>query len=282
MRRETFYLDTNVFSRLGDTERTDPEIPRRIAGLVRSGECEIIGAREVIEEFAGMATTKPCRFAQSLAVFWSLVGENVLRGRKRLLMQEIRKGCMLSRSQAFLDANAVNQIRSYPMDRLDVWRAIAEEVRGQGSHFTCGMHDSAGRLQELMLETDTAKTVRQLASRVDIGQENIRDWFHDVAVSNREAFGLPKDEAYWPNVGRLPCVRAFVSIMLALTKKHHMANKHRYREADQHDVTHYTNAAMAGCLVTDDRSLRDTCQLISWRAYPVIDTSEFLETTKRM
>ncbi len=81
---------------------------------------------------------------------------------------------------------------------------------------------------------------------------------------------------------KLPCTRAFVSILVALTKKHHMARDHNYQASDQHDVDHYTSAAIAGCLVTSDRAFRSTAGLITWRSFPVIETEEFLSRVGRM
>ena len=78
MRKLSFYLDTNVISDLANPARTDYEVRRRLALLVRCRTIEIFGAAEIIEEFAGMARNNPEQFAGSLSLFWKLVGENVL------------------------------------------------------------------------------------------------------------------------------------------------------------------------------------------------------------
>lgn len=271
-----------MISHLADTTRTDPESQRRLVLLVRTGTCEFIGAAEIIEEFAGMARAKPEQFARSLGLFWTLVGDRVLVGRKRLLVQEIKKGSMLSRKEAILNADTVHRLQGLPVDDVDGWDEIAKGVRGQGEDFTTGMHESAEKVHEVMLETVTAKDVRKNAGRFEVGEATIKDWFHDVLKSNRETLGLPDDEARWPDVGQLPCIRAFVSILIALTKKHYMSLDHKYRGGDQHDVDHYTSAAIAGCLVTSDRQFRDTASLITWRSPPVLTTKEFLTQVSKM
>lgn len=282
MRKPTFYLDTNVISHLATPERTDHKVRQRLALLVRSGVIEMIGAAEIIEEFAGMARGNPEQFARSLRLFWTLVGDKVLVGRKRLLVREIRKGSMLSRAEALLDAGTVRQLQTLPLDDMDGWDEIAKGVRGQGEDFKNGMHESAEKVHDVMLETVTAREVRKNAGQFEVSERTIKDWYQHFLRSNVASLGLSEDEAKWPDVGLLPCMRAFVSIFAALTKKHHMSFGHQYRGGDQHDVDHYPNAAIAGCLVTSDRPFRNTAGLVTWRSFPVIDTEELLARVMRM
>ncbi len=89
MRKHAYYLDTNVISHLADSERTDHKVHQRLALLVRSGVIEVFGATEFIEEFAGMAGSKPEHFARTLELFWTLIGDKVLIGQDKLLVKEI-------------------------------------------------------------------------------------------------------------------------------------------------------------------------------------------------
>ncbi|MDO8631845.1 MAG: hypothetical protein Q7R41_15265, partial [Phycisphaerales bacterium] len=124
--------------------------------------------------------------------------------------------------------------------------------------------------------------VRKNAGEFVVCEKTIKDWYGHFLRSNVKSLRLAEDETKWPDVGLLPCMRAFISIFIALAKKHHMARDHKYRASDQHDVDHYTSAAMAGCLVTSDGKFADTSRLVLWRSFPVIDTEEFLATVKRM
>lgn len=282
MSKPSFYLDTNVISHLADPERTDQEVRRRLALLVRSGAIEVIGAAEIVGEFAGLARTNAELFSRSLGLFWTLVGDKVLVGRKKLVVQEIKKGNRLSRAEALLDVSTVRRLHALPLDDVNGWDEIARGVRGQGEEFTFGMQESAEKVQDLMLVTVTAREVRKNAGQYEVHEKTVKDWVHVILKSNRRTLSLSDEEAKWPDVGQLPCMRAFVSIVAALTKKHHMARDHKYRVSDQPDVDHYTSAAMAGCLVTSDQALRDTASLITWRSFPVIDRQKFLAQVRRL
>ncbi len=184
MRKQVFYLDTNVISELANPKLTDRNVCRRLIGLVRYREIQFIGSVVILEELAGLACIDAEQFTRSLDLFWKLAGNNVLVGRGDLLVNEISKGSMLSRAEAMLDTGVIRRLQMLRNDNIVFWDEIAKHVIKQGKIFQNEMHHAAKKLDDKMLESIKPRDICKNASQVD-SEIIVKDVFNDLLKSNR-------------------------------------------------------------------------------------------------
>lgn len=80
----------------------------------------------------------------------------------------------------------------------------------------------------------------------------VRSWAKDELVKSRRRWGLPDNEADWPDPSDLPTIWAYYSFVLARMALV-VGDGRRIDGNDRHDAEHYAAAAYADDLVTSDR-----------------------------
>lgn len=98
-------------------------------------------------------------------------------------------------------------------------------------------------------------------------EAHVEDWCRDDMRKNASAWGLPADEAQWPDPRKIRTLWAFTSYKLARLVLLHQAQvrkDHTEKKLDQNDLPdqdHYVFTAHADVLVSEDRRFREIADL---------------------
>lgn len=259
-------LDNNILNRL-----LDPTCPFTVEDLVaayQSGNLEIVGSLELLEEVMGTARKNPAKFRRLWKLWRKLIGRRTLmplderhrlellgdgrlpvaqRYLPRSIVREI--GATVARPAAMAEINSmVNDRKKQSLNRDYLLKAeILGEIKGQG------------------------KRVRDFDRRVS--NEQVFDSVSDLIATGPD-YGLPTIASSEIEFERLPSAWLLCSVTAARATR--VAGENRsVKASDNHDRLHAAAGAYFDVLVTDDAEFKETIRLMPDLPFKVCSAEEF-------
>jgi hypothetical protein len=265
---KTYYLDANVVIRLspgGDRAVLGEEL----LGCVRSGMCQCVSSREQLDELVLFGD--PDRRATQLKWSLDVANSQILDCFADLLHTELRSRRPMDLSRALVSPQEAS--------------SIAETLRSPRSCDEARARSEAHKRETVARDKKYAEDARRRGkdiSSIRVDRESIIEVAREYL--NHEYLERIAASAVAPDWDRLVLPRAWFGLFIALCKKRHAQRQIRanVHAGDSHDRWHYCQAAIAGCFVTEDRSLRDTIGMIDWKRVRTISMSELAEEIGRI
>jgi hypothetical protein len=276
------YLDTNAIRYLFRLSDWSPQqladVRRRLLHGSRTGRVVVLGSLAIFEELASLAEHGR-RYRSRAAYAWNLLGKRVLADPRELLQREIRLRRPLRGSERFITPTLRRNLAEALKDRA-LMQNVSRDVR-QWAHQLYKerpqvREKARARIKAALTPRETVQGAyrrwfREHPSEVD-------DWARDFMRAQRETLGLGHDEADWPNPRSIPSLWSFFAF--ATARIYLVDGEGRaIKRGDPQDIFHYTAAAYADVLVTDDGPMRETCGLIPTTRFELQWFEEFVRDT---
>jgi len=262
----SFYLDNMMYDYLLDEA---PDCRSRLRAAIEARKCRMFGSAQLLEELAGVREAK--RRRALVALFWSLVEQNVLDYAFRLIEREVAKDTVLPAIEACLPRDVITELQAMSPDDPRYSSGVGQDVRHQKEQYKNWRDKAAADFERMATDLHASRRLLQDAMiDEELQNEFFREW------RPHDAGRLSSDP-----LSRLPCLRASVAIAIACIYRTHawqneLGKTGKKTKSELYDSNHYVSAGAVGVtLVTNDVPFRNAIKRITWRPVPVVDAGGF-------
>jgi hypothetical protein len=269
------YFDTQQLSYFTDPD-TDPHPDhalRRVQHAVKAGRIEVVGSLDLLQELIEALPRAPKKSRRMMDLFFKLVGERILRPVSERYPAEVVAGGLLSDKDRYLSRVVRRKVRRLAQSGRDVFE-VAEELFSQKLAFLEAEKAVQQQMRDRLIEMGATKQARLM--RDWIAGVDIDDWVRDIIEASRHRGRVPDHVTVRPD--QVPSARAFMTSRLARLART-MGEGRKIQDSDLADAHHVACGPYIDVLVTDDKELRNTLELVrdrlsfEWMSSPEFFTS---------
>jgi predicted nucleic acid-binding protein len=269
-----FFLDTNIFGELADSESGD--LRERLLVASERGVIRVDGSLEVLSEIAGIATSSIPHFKRVRNLQFRLVGGGWMMPWMERCVSEVCFGGCLPDAKLYLSRDVRRDLKRLRHDEL---LQVASEVKRRSRDHKRNAERARDAIVEKLGSSSVAgalsagrlgKLYSQWLGEVDVGAY-CRDLLDDGVEKGR----FMRSERVWedPQTG-CPSLWHYMRFTLARIAQE-VGEGRRINPSDEYDARHYAAAAAySGHLVTEDKAFARTCSLLGDPSIGVLSISE--------
>jgi hypothetical protein len=269
------YFDTqqwNYFVAPG-TSSHPADAVKRVRRAQQDSLIEIVGSLDLLQELLEARRGQPDKAGQMLDLFFKLVGERILLPLDERNVEEALAGGELPQPGRYLSRKTRTRVRGFVQAGADASELI-ETLYQEKVAFKASEQELQDQMAERLATEIPGKRTPMM--RKWIATVDIDDWVQDIANDPRLRERVPKDKVVLPE--HLPSASTFVIARLgrlAMT----MGEGRKIEPSDLADAQHVACGPYYDTLVTDDKALRATLDLVRDRLTFVYTSShEFFAT----
>jgi hypothetical protein len=252
------YFDTQQLSYLtGPDAGSHPDHAlRRVRQAVKAGHIEVVGSLDLLQELIEALPRAPQKSRQMTDLFFKLVGNRLLLPLSERHPKEALAGGLLSEEDRYLSRDVRRGVRRLAQSGRDAFE-VAEELFREKATFLEAEKAVQQHMRERLIEmgaTNQTRLMRDWISGVDID-----DWVRDIAETGRRRGRVPNH--FTVHTDDVPSVSTFVAYRLGRLART-MGEGRRIEDSDLADAHHVACGPYIDLLVTDDKELRNTLDLV--------------------
>lgn len=269
------YFDTQQLNYLAgpDTGLHPDHALRRVLQAVKTRHIEVVGSLDLLQEMIEATPRAGKKSRCMVDLFFKLIGDRLLLPLSERHPKEAVTGGTLSEEDRYLSRERRRDVRRLAQSGRDVFE-LAEELHREKVAFLEAERAVQERMRDRLIEegaTKQAQLMRDWIAGVDID-----DWVRDIADAGRQRGLVPEHLAVRPE--QVPSASAFVAIRLARLART-MGEGRKIQDSDLADAHHVACGPYIDVLVTDDKELRSTLELVRDRlSFEWVSSSEFFAT----
>jgi len=269
------YFDTqqwNYFVEPGTPAHPSGAV-KRVRRAQRDGLIEIVGSLDLLQELLEARRTKPDKAGRMLDLFFQLVGELILLPLNERNLAEALAGGELPPPERYVSPDIRKKARGFVQSGADASELI-ETLHEEKVAFKASEQELQQQMAERLAKEIPGKHVPLM--RKWIATVDIDDWVQDIADDPRLRERVPDDKVVLPE--HLLSASTFVIARLgrlAMT----IGEGRKIDPADLADAQHVACGPYYDTLITDDKALRATLDLVRDRLpFDYMPSHEFFET----
>lgn len=266
------YLDTNainyLFEREGYTPHVLDEIRTRLRNAVCSGSLIVMADTTLLEELAGTAYRNNAKYQRMFDYIHGLIGSNWL-----LPLNE-RVKCEANLKRPLKDQERM--LVSSPTNDLSTVLEVSDDSYERKKKFK---QDHDASRSTLIDQFGRAPLMANAKAWWAEAERIIPGWVIDYFEASQDILDLPKDRSQWPLPKEVPSAWNFITYYLARLWMN-LGKGSRIVPSDENDARHYSAAAYANVMVTDDAAFIETYAEIPNTPFKLERFSDFVKTLK--
>jgi hypothetical protein len=260
----TAFLDTQIWNYLvGSKPIGLGEVtPEDLLAAVR--RYEIVGSFDVLQEIMGAGRKDSSKCKHMVELFFELIGSRLLLPLDARHIGEARAGGLLTPDKRFVSRDLRRDAKSAAKKQRTI-REVADDVHVETVEFKEEEEAVRAALtRELAAASESTKPQRlkEWYEALDID-----DWVRSVVVAGKERGYYTIEVQNGCGFNRFPSVWTFVACRLARIPAT-LGEGRRINTSDLADAHHVANGPYVDLLVTNDRQLRYTIELMQCRSLP--------------
>lgn len=251
------YFDTQQFSYFtspGTGPHPDHAL-RRVVQAIKAKDIEVVGSLDLLQELIEASPGAENKARQMMDLFFKFVGERLLLPLSERHPKEAVTGGLLSEDR-YLSRDVRRDVRRLAQSGREPFE-MAEELFREKVAFLKAEQAVQAQMRARLIEAGAAKPTSLMRSW--IAEVDIDDWVRDIADSGRWQGRVPNHVTAGPE--QLPSVSAFVAVRLARLART-MGEARRIQDSDLADAHHVACGPYIDVLVTDDKELSSTLDLV--------------------
>lgn len=256
--RRRVYFDTQQFNYLTGPDR-GPHPDRALVRLrqaVKVGHNEVVGSLDLLQELIEAIPRAEKKSRRMMDLFFKLAGDRLLLPLSERHSKEALAGGLLSEQGRYLSRDVRRDVRRLAQSGRDVF-GVAEELFREKVAFLEAEKTVQLHMYDRLIEAGATKRTQLM--RDWIADVNIGDWVRELADAGRRR---PRDADHATvRPDEVPSAWAFVAIRLARLART-MGEGRKIQDSDLADAHHVACGPYIDVLVTDDKELHNTLELV--------------------
>lgn len=255
------YLDTQQLNYLAgpDTGPHPDHALRRVLQAGKARRIEVVGSLDLLQEVIEAIPRAGKKARRMVDLYFKLIGGRLLLPLSERHLKEALTGGGLSEEDRYLSRELRRDVRRLAQSGHDVFE-LAEELHREKSAFLEAERAVQERMRDRLIKegaTRTARLMRNWIAHVDMD-----DWVRDITNAGQERGLVPGHVAV--RAEHVPSASAFVAIRLARLART-MGEGRKIQDSDLADAHHVACGPYIDVLVTDDKELHNTLELVRSR-----------------